>query len=216
LPLRGRAEEILGNWIDARHVRGQVVLATKVGKGLAASSSARALSRDAIRLACEDSLRRLRTDYIDLYQIHVPDRETAIHETLCALDDLVRAGKVRAVGCSNYSIEGFVEALWTSQAAGLVRFESHQLRYNQMSREVEAGLLPLCAAYDVAVLAYSPLAGGKLIDRRAALHWVISQPGITSALVGASRPQQIEDTLAAWNQSAAPRRCSNVRESAVG
>jgi aryl-alcohol dehydrogenase-like predicted oxidoreductase len=192
------------------------VLATKVGKGHAVSSSSRALSRDAIRLACEGSLRRLRTEYIDLYQVHVPDRETAIHETLGALDDLVRAGKVRAIGCSNYTMEGFVEALWTSQTAGLVRFESHQLLYNQMSREIEAGLLPLCAAYDVGVLAYSPLAGGKLVERRAALHWVTSQPGISSALVGASRPQQIEETLAAWNQSAAPRRCTNVRESAVG
>ena len=154
-------------------------------------------SHGRIKSACEGSLRRLRTDYIDLYQVHAPDPSTPIDEMLEALSQLQSEGKVREIGCSNYPVEAFIDALSVSDARGLPRFASHQLRYNLLAREVESTELPLCSVYGVAVLAYSPLAGGLLTDRQAALAWVLARPGVTSAIVGASRPEQLQETLVA-------------------
>jgi len=216
--MRGRTEEIIGKWLRARGARHRFVVATKVGKPMRGRGQS-GLRRAHILRACEDSLRRLRTDYLDLYQLHAPDFGSPIDETLSALDDLVRAGKVRHIGCSNFPIPDFVEALATSARLGLRRFVSHQVRYNLICRDIEAGLRPLCQAYDVRLLAYSPLAGGSLThdggargafaDLRhlaatrglslthVALAWVISRPGVASTIVGASRPGQLEDSLAA-------------------
>jgi aryl-alcohol dehydrogenase-like predicted oxidoreductase len=144
----------------------------------------------------------LRTDYIDLYQLHTPDVCTPIGETLGALEDLRRAGKIRAIGCSNYPANLFLDTLAEIKAHDTEALASHQVRYNLLSREVENGVLPLCRTYGVAVIAHTALAGGALTNRRAALAFVISRPGVASALVGASRPEQIKDTLAAWDQSA--------------
>ena len=214
--LRGRAEEIVGKWLRARGARHRVVVATKVGKPMGGPGHS-GLRRAHILRACEDSLRRLQTDYLDLYQLHAPDLGSPIDETLSALEDLVQAGKVRHVGCSNFPVPDFVEALAAGDRLGLKRFVSHQVRYNLISRDIEASLRPLCQAYDVRLLAYSPLNGGELTDDGAgggaltelghlaatrglslthvALAWVVSRPGVASTIVGASRPDQLEDSL---------------------
>ena len=120
------------------------------------------LSRRHILKAVEDSLRRLRTDYIDLYQTHSPDPETPIEETLRALDDLVRQGKVRYVGCSNYPAWQLALALGVSARHDLARFDCVQPRYNLLYRDIESELLPLCRDQGLGVIAYNPLAGGFL------------------------------------------------------
>jgi 1-deoxyxylulose-5-phosphate synthase len=220
--LRGRAEEIVGRWQRTRKDRHRVVLATKVGKPMGGRGK-RGLRRAHILRACEDSLRRLQTEYLDLYQLHTPDSAAPIDETLRALEDLVQAGKVRHVGCSNVPVPEFVEALAASDDLGLQRFVSHQVRYNLVWRDIEAGLLPLCQAYQVGVVAYSPLDGGGLTDDRVAraatpgaltelrhlaatrglslthvaLAWAVSRAGVASTIVGASRPDQLEDSLSA-------------------
>src|SRR3954469_15640920 len=113
----------------------------------------------------EASLRRLRTDYLDLYQTHQPDPETPIEETLGALDDLVRQGKVRYLGCSNYPAHLLGKALWTSDKHGYARYESNQPRYNILYREIENEIVPLCRAEELALIVYNPLAGGFLTGR---------------------------------------------------
>ena len=120
------------------------------------------LSRQHILRAVDDSLRRLRTDVIDLYQTHYFDPVTPIDETLRALDDLIRAGKVRYIGCSNYPAWRLADALATSERAGIARYDSVQPRYNLLYREIETELLPLSRAHGLGVLAYNPLAGGFL------------------------------------------------------
>jgi aryl-alcohol dehydrogenase-like predicted oxidoreductase len=157
---QGMAEEHIGAWLPAK--RHQVVLATKVRSRMGPGPNDTGLSAVHIKRAVEDSLRRLRTDYIDLYQTHAPDEATPIETTLRALDDLVRQGKVRAIGCSNYFAWELCKALWVSDARNLVRFESMQPRYSLLAREAEAELLPLCAAEQVGVIVYNPIAGGML------------------------------------------------------
>jgi aryl-alcohol dehydrogenase (NADP+) len=241
--LRGRSERIVGLWLRARGVRHRMVVATKVGRPMGDEPDDQGLSRQHILRACDDSLKRLQTDYIDLYQAHAPDPSVPIDETLRALDDLVQAGKVRWVGCANYSAQQLAEAIGVSAALGVEGFTGVQLPYNLLSRAAEEELLPLCAAHGMGVLAYSPLAGGALTDshlpggarqpdsplhsgedrppsvidphraglalaelrrclaRRgtslthAALAWVLARPFVTSAVVGASRPDQLADTL---------------------
>ena len=195
---------------------------------------------------CEDSLRRLKTDHIDLYQMHAPDPATPIDETLSALDDLVRQGKVRYVGTSNYRAYELAKALGVSERLNLARFDCNQPRYNILYREIESEILPLCDAEGVGTIAYNPLAGGFLTGKyestedlqegtrftlgdagpryrarywdevqfdevqrlksyfsergisltHAAIAWCVEQPGITSAIVGASRAEQVVDSLA--------------------
>lgn len=161
----GRTEEIVGNWIMARNARERVVLATKCRGAMGARPNEEGLSRKHIISACEASLRRLKTDYIDLYQAHAPDPSTPIEESLRAFDDLVRAGKVRYIGCSNFPAWQIMEALWVSGKSNLVRLDSAQPRYNILFRMIEDEILPLCRQYGVGVIPYNPLAGGMLTGR---------------------------------------------------
>ncbi len=241
----GATEEIVGNWLRERKARERVVLATKCRGKMGPHPNDEGLSRKHILSACEQSLRRLKTDYIDLYQVHMPDLSTPIEETLRALDDLVSSGKVRYIGCSNYSAWQLSDAIWTSKLLGLARFESIQPRYNMLFRMIEEELIPLSQAHNLGVIVYNPLAGGvltgryrqsqtveegtrfslknsgKLYQRRywndamfeavgqlsdfftprgkelvhVALAWVLAQSGITSAILGASKPAQLEESL---------------------
>ncbi len=159
----GRTEEIVGKWLKDR--REQIVLATKCWGAMGRRSNEKGLSRKHICTAIEESLRRLQTDYIDLYQVHAPDPETPLDETLRALDDVVRQGKVRYIGCSNFQAWALASALWTSDKLGLARFDCVQPRYNLLFREIENELLPLCRHYGVGVIPYNPLAGGFLTGK---------------------------------------------------
>src|SRR5690242_4912352 len=134
LSMVGRTEEIIGRWMHERSARERIVLATKCRGAMGSGPNDSGLSRKHIISACEASLRRLQTDYIDLYQVHSPDPSTPIDETLRALDDLVRAGKVRYIGCSNYPAWQLADALWTSKLLNLARFDSVQPRYNLLFR----------------------------------------------------------------------------------
>ena len=255
LDVNGETEAIMGRWFAARGSREDIVLATKCRGRMGPGLNDEGLSRKHIMKACEDSLRRLQTDYIDLYQTHSTDNATPIEETLRALDDLVHSGKVRYIGCSNYPAWELADALWTSETKGLARFDSVQPRYNLLFRMIEDELLPLAKAHGVGVISYNPLAGGMLTGRysgsralqegsrftlgsgrgemyrkrywndevhdqvdhikdvaghhghsltHAALAWVLAQPVITSAIVGASRPDQLRDSLGAVGVTLSP------------
>ena len=242
----GDTEVIIGKWLKSRNARDRIVLATKCRAAMGPRPNDEGLSRKHIITACEASLRRLQTDTIDLYQFHGPDPSTPIEESMRALDDLVRSGKVRYVGCSNYPAHLLADAIWTSKLQGLVQFESAQPRYNILFRMIEDEILPVCKAHGVGLIVYNPLAGGMLTGRykqlaepeagtrfalgnnsgklyqkrywnqavfeevnrlgdffkargksltHAALAWVLMQDGITSAIVGASKPEQLTDSL---------------------
>jgi aryl-alcohol dehydrogenase-like predicted oxidoreductase len=243
----GMTEAVIGRWLALHGRRDEFVLATKCRIRVGPGANDQGLSRRHIIAACNASLRRLQTDYIDLYQAHMFDAETPLDETLRAFDDLVHAGKVRYIGCSNYAAWQLALALGVSERAGLARYDCIQPRYNILYREIESELLPLCRDQGVGVIVYNPLAGGLLtgkhvrdqpprpgtrftlgvsgelyrerywhatqFDAVAVLHdhcrsrnlnlatvsaaWVLAQPGVTSAIVGASRPEQLTDTLVA-------------------
>ncbi len=247
----GRTEEILGRWLEGR--RHDFVVATKCSGAMSSRPWDRGASRKHILDAIEGSLRRLRTDYVDLYQIHHPDPQTPMDETLRALDDVVRAGKARYVGCSNYHAYQVARALGRSEALGLARFDSVQPRYNLLFRQIERELLPLCEEEGIGVIPYNPLAGGFLSGKhrrdagptagtrftlgtaagryqerywherefatvealrplaaaagmsmaQMAVAWVVAHPAVTSAIVGASRPDQLDDVLAAVDKDLA-------------
>jgi 1-deoxyxylulose-5-phosphate synthase len=244
----GMTEEIIGKWLKPR--RDEFVLATKAGYPTGAAPWQCGNSRKHLLEAVEGSLRRLQTDYIDLYQLHKPDRSTPIDETLSALDDLVRSGKVRYVGCSNFYAYEVARALGRSELRGWERFSSVQPRYNLLFREPERELFRVCEEESLAVLPYNPLAGGFLSGKydlrsdpeastrfvneatsklyrdrywhepmfkavngvhqlaaeagvpcaQLAISWVLAQPQVTSAIIGASRPEQLRDTLVAGEQ----------------
>jgi aryl-alcohol dehydrogenase-like predicted oxidoreductase len=241
----GRTEEILGRWMGAR--RHDFVVATKCFGAMSARPWDRGNSRKHVLDAIDGSLRRLRTDYVDLYQLHHPDPETPIEETLGALDDVVRAGKARYVGCSNFFAYQVARGLGKSETLRLARFVSVQPRYNLLFRQVERELLPLCLEEGLGVIPYNPLAGGLLSGKhrreagptagtrftlgsaaaryqerywherefatvaalrplaaeagmsmaQMAVAWVLAHPAVTSAIIGASRPEQLDDVLAA-------------------
>jgi len=243
----GRTEEIVGRWLKGQ--RDRYVLATKCRMKVGPGPNDEGLSRRHIIQAVDDSLRRLQTNYIDLYQPHAFDAETPIEETLRALDDLVRQGKICYLGCSNYSAWQVALALGVSAAHDWARFDCVQPRYNLLFRDIEAELLPLCRDQGVGVIAYNPLAGGFLTGKyqsleappektrfslgktgdlyrerywqqaqleavqqlqqyfqprgkaliQVAIAWVLAQPGITSAIVGASKPDQLDGSLGAVN-----------------
>ena len=244
----GRTEEYIGRWFQGHPGRrSQVVLATKFYGQVGSGPNDQGGSRKHIVQAIEGSLRRLQTDYIDLYQMHFPDHETPSNETLSALDDLVHSGKVLYIGCSNYPAWELSKALWTSDKLGLARFDSVQPRYNLLFRQIEAELLPLAMDQGIGVISYNPLAGGLLTGRyqpgqapeegsrftvqnagklyqarywqepqmqaveelkafcqehhidiaQLAIAWVLAQPAITSAIVGASKPEHLDQTLPA-------------------
>ncbi len=159
----GRSEEILGRLIQGK--RDELVIATKVFNPTGPGPNDMGLSRKHILQACEASLRRLGTDYIDLYQVHADDTATPFEETLSALDQLVRDGKVRYIGASNHTAWRLSEALWTSEKHGLARYECLQPLYNLVERGLDAELLPLCRGKGVGVIVWSPLAGGWLTGK---------------------------------------------------
>jgi aryl-alcohol dehydrogenase (NADP+) len=246
LPTVGRTEEIIGKWLEARGLRSSVFLATKCRGQMGKGTNDVGLSRFHIQRSVEASLRRLRTDVIDLYQTHFFDPHTPIDETLRALDDLVRAGKVRYVGCSNYPLYRLAQADRAAHELGVARYESLQPRYNLLYREIETELLPFCRQEKIGVIVYNPIAGGLLsgkyragespregtrftikgagemyqhrywdqtqlaaveelakeVESRGlslasvAVAWVLAQEGITSAIIGASRVDQLDATLA--------------------
>jgi aryl-alcohol dehydrogenase-like predicted oxidoreductase len=236
----GVSEEIIGRWMQARGNRRQIVLATKVRGRMWDGANGEGLSRLHIMAAVEDSLRRLQTDTIDLYQTHWFDADTPIDETMRALDDLVRQGKVRYLGASNTPAWRLTKALWTSDTLGVARYDSLQPHYSLAHRaEFERELKELCAAEGIGVIPYSPLEGGFLtgkyrrgepvpqsarasgIERRflndrgftilealeklgqarsksiaqMALAWQLTQPVITSPIIGANSIEQLNDSL---------------------
>ena len=162
----GVAEQVIGRWMADRGNRDTVVLATKARGRMWPGPNGEGLSRAHIIKACEDSLRRLQTDYLDLYQTHWYDEETPIDETMDALDSLVRAGKVRYIGCSNYPAWRLMHALWASDAGGWARYDSIQPHYNLVHRaEFERELQDLCVEFGIGVSPYSPLAAGFLTGK---------------------------------------------------
>jgi aryl-alcohol dehydrogenase-like predicted oxidoreductase len=162
----GVSEEIIGRWLKARRNRADIVLASKVRGRMWDGPDGEGLGRAHIMTAVEASLRRLKTDYIDLYQTHWFDENTPIEETLRALDDLVRSGKVRYVGCSNHPAWRLVEALWASDKHGLASYMSLQPHYNLVHRkEFESDLAQVATRYNLGVLPYSPLEGGFLTGK---------------------------------------------------
>jgi aryl-alcohol dehydrogenase (NADP+) len=241
----GRTEEIVGSWLRGR--RDQYVVATKCFAPMGPRAWDMGNSRRHIMDAIDASLRRLQTDYVDLYQLHFDDRGVPLEESIAALDDLVRAGKVRYVGCSNYLAYRLALAIGHSNAHGWARFDSVQPRYNLLFREFERELFPLCVDEGIGVIPYNPIAGGMLSGKHdrakapeegtrftlgnaaqtyqdrywhehvfdtvdelvriadgagmalptLAVAWVLAQPAVTAPIVGASRPEQLDATLAA-------------------
>ncbi|MFC8075310.1 aldo/keto reductase [Streptomyces sp. NPDC057307] len=176
----GESEEIVGKAIKGR--RDDVVLATKVNGAMGEDPNRRGSSRRWIVTEVEHSLRRLGTDHIDLYQVHHPDPATDIEETLSALTDLVRSGKIRSIGCSNLPPSQIVEAHWAAERRGLERFRTEQPPYSILNRGIEREVLPVCERYGMGTLVWSPLAMGLLTGRHrkgrpsdahaARMHWV--------------------------------------------
>jgi aryl-alcohol dehydrogenase-like predicted oxidoreductase len=239
----GVAETIIGKWLkQAKIPRDQLVLATKVRGKMGTGANDEGLSRKHIMVAVDASLRRLQVDYIDLYQTHFYDEKTPIEETLQALDDLLRQGKVRYVGCSNYPAWRLMEALWIAKQNNIVRYDSLQPHYNLVHRaEFEGELADVCRSYGIGVIPYSPLAGGFLSNKyvqnqaepesarlggvkrryfndnswaihdsieklslqlnktisQVSLAWLLSNPVITSPIIGPRSLDQLSDNLGA-------------------
>jgi aryl-alcohol dehydrogenase-like predicted oxidoreductase len=248
----GRTEEIVGRWLQGR--RQSFVVATKCFGQMGPKPWDQGMSRKHIVEAIEGSLRRLGTDYVDLYQLHGFDPSTPLDEALEALDSLVRAGKARYVGVSNWMAHRLARALGRGEVKNLVRIDSVQPRYNLLFRAFERDLLPLCQEEGVAVISYNPLAGGLLTGKHGqgdrppqgsrftlgragamyqarywherefetieslravageagmspatlAVRWVLSNPAITAPIIGASRPEQLADSVAAGEAGALP------------
>lgn len=247
----GDTEAILGRWMKDKGNREHMLIATKCFAPTRGGPNNRGLSRQHIMESIDDSLRRLGTDYVDLYQSHGFDPLTPIEETLRAFEDLVTAGKVRYIGCSNYPAWRLGEALRAADKLGVAGYISVQPRYNLLYRDIEVELLPLCVDQGVGVIVYNPLAGGFLSGKYAhgqdpepgtrftlgtaaeryqarywheaqfsavatlkavvegkglemvsvVVAWVLAQTGITSALIGASRPDQLAANVAALDVS---------------
>src|SRR4029079_2819300 len=161
----GLSERVLGNWLVARGARDKIVLATKFRFTMGEGPNRSGVSHSRIMKCCEDSLRRLRTDRIDLYQIHMQDITVPEDETLRALDDLVRAGKILYTGCSNYAAYRLVDSLWTSRTNHLATFVTLQAQYSLISRDLEREHVPLCRAHGLGILPWSPLGGGFLTGK---------------------------------------------------
>lgn len=241
----GETERIIGRWMSGR--RDDVVLATKFWGPTGPNRWDRGASRRHILDAVDASLTRLQTDRIDLYQVHFPDMDTPIDETMEALDDLVHQGKVLYVGCSNYPAWLLARTIGRAETRGMVRFDCVQPRYNLVFRQFERDLFELCAFDDIGVIPYNPLAGGLLTGKHAreapddgsrftlaggqgqrymeryfndpehdlvdrlrplaadagismaqlAIGWVLANPVVTAPIVGATRPEQLDDALAA-------------------
>lgn len=188
----GESETIIGEWLASRGDRDRVVIATKVGS----LGSRRGLSAANIRLAVEDSLRRLRTDYIDLYWAHIDDRETPLEETLGAFDALVREGKVRDIGASNYGPERLAEALAISDREGLARYVALQQHYNLLEREYEGELRDVVAANGLVSTPYFGLARGFLTGKyRPGVEVDSARAGSASEYLSSERALRVLDAL---------------------
>lgn len=161
--VNGHSEEVVGQAIADR--RDRVVLATKGRQKMGDGPNDVGASRIHMMKAVNDSLKRLKTDYIDIYYTHTPDYETPIEETLRALDDMVRSGKVHYIACSNFRTWRMMEALWTSDKLGLEKFACIQPLYNIVNRDIEVELLPACKEYGIGVVSYSGLARGILTGK---------------------------------------------------
>jgi aryl-alcohol dehydrogenase-like predicted oxidoreductase len=161
----GRSEEVTGEALKRNGKRQQVVLATKVHGKMGEGVNDLGNSRRHIIESCEQSLRRLQTDYIDLYQIHRPQPDIPIDETLRALDDLIRSGKVRYIGSSTFGAWQLVESFWAAKELGLNRFACEQPPYNLLDRRIERELLPMARTYGLGIIPWSPLAGGLLTGK---------------------------------------------------
>jgi len=237
----GASEEVLGKFLKANTRREAVVIATKVHGSMRDEPNGRGLSRKEILFELEQSLRRLETDYIDLYQIHRWDYETPIEETLDALHDMVKAGKVRYIGASSMFAWQFAKSLYLADLHGWTRFVSMQNHYNLLYREEEREMMDLCRSEGIGVIPWSPLARGRLArpwqsettkryetdqfgktlyseteaaDRKVverleevskkrgipqaqiALAWLLSKPGITAPIVGATKTNHLSDAVA--------------------
>lgn len=192
----GRSEEIVGKALKG--IRHQVVLATKVRGRMGEGRNDEGLSRYHIFRQVEASLRRLQTDYIDLYQVHWWDANTPLDETLMALEDLVRQGKVLYIGCSNFAAWQLCKSLWLSDKNGWARFETNQVRYSLLDRSVENELVPLCESEGVGILAYSPMGGGFLakdpMPESSTVFWARSRRDRQSEVV-TEREQRIWQTV---------------------
>jgi aryl-alcohol dehydrogenase (NADP+) len=245
LTTRGITEEILGRWLQGK--RDRFIVATKCFAPTGPAPFDAGNSRKHILAAVDASLRRLQTDYIDLYQLHGYDPATPIDETLGALDDLVHQGKVRYVGCSNFLTYQLVRAIGRSETLRLARFDSVQPRYNLLFRQIEREMLPFCGEEGVGVIPYNPIAGGLLSGKHSrtapppegtrftlgsaatayqdrywhdrefdtvealrqlaekagvslvtlSIAWVLASKAITAPIIGASRPEQLDASLAA-------------------
>ena len=159
----GRSEEFIGTaMVGHRH---RAFLATKVGYPLGKSANQGGASRSHIMQQVEVSLKRLRTDYVDLYQIHYPDPSTPIEETLRALDDLVHQGKVRYIGCSNFAAWQICESVWTSRTLNLASFVTVQMEYSLVNRDIEREVVPFCQTYQIGIIPFFPLASGLLTGK---------------------------------------------------
>ncbi|HEX4032698.1 MAG TPA: aldo/keto reductase [Terracidiphilus sp.] len=253
----GDSEVVVGNFLKANTRRETIVLATKVHGQMSSDPNGRGLSRKAILHELDQSLKRLKTDYVDLYQIHRWDYDTPIEETLEALNDVVKAGKVRYIGASSMHAWQFAKALYLSRLNGWTRFVSMQNHLNLLYREEEREMMPLCAAEGMAVIPWSPLARGRLarpwnsgsttraetdrfgnamyarteeadkkvVERlgamaeqrgvaraQLALAWLLAKPGVTSPIVGASKPHHLEDAAAALSVRLAPEEIAQLEE----
>ncbi len=180
----GESEQIVAKALKGR--RDDVVLATKFGMPISPDPNRMGGSRRWIEQAVEASLRRLEVDHIDLYQFHRYDPTTDLEETLAALTDLVRAGKIRAFGCSTFAPERIVEAHWTSERFGLLRFRTEQPRYSILSREIEGAVLPVAQRYGMGVLSYGPLSAG----------WLSGRADVTGSHRSAQAPQSFDLSIA--------------------
>ena len=158
----GLSERVIGNWFEREKRRNDVVLATKFRFTMGEGANRTGASRYRIMRCAEASLQRLKTDRIDLYQIHMQDLDTPEEETLRALDDLVRQGKVLYIGCSNYTAYRLMNALWTSKTEHLARFVTLQAEYSLVARDIEREHVPLCREMGLGILPWLPLAGGFL------------------------------------------------------
>ena len=212
---RGGSETLLGRILG--HHRKDIVLASKFGLPMGEGPYLYGAGRHYIMRAVEDSLRRLRTDHLDLYQVHRPDPATPIEETLRALDDLVCDGKVRYVGCSNFAGWQLAEAEWAARAGGTVRFISAQNEYSLVDRRIEGELVPAANAYGVGILPYFPLANGLLTGKYQRNHAMPDGARMTE------RPTRAEEVLTDRNWTIAEKvadyaaaRGHNLLEAAIG
>src|SRR5204862_941014 len=206
---RGVSETYVGKAVGGR--RREALIATKVRGRMGDAPNDEGLSRKHIVDGVEDSLRRLNTDYIDLYQVHQVDARTPIYETLSALDDLVHQGKVRYVGCSNFAAWQICEALWAADRKNLTPFVSVQPRYNLFDRAIERELVPFCRQYGIGIIPYSPLAGGILTGK-----YKEGEAPPPDTRAGRSQRMQSQLNSETLGKVSALRKWSEERDHAVG